>query len=112
MSEAAAPSVPTPPEQTSSSRFRLRDLLGFEKMLTPRLVRIVYFIALVIVVLAGLFQIITGLASRFAGGFIVLSGLATLILGPILVRVACEQILVIFGIFERLGEIRDQGSKT
>jgi len=112
MSEATAPSVPTPPKRSSSSSFRLRDLLGSEKMLTPRLVRIVYFIALTIIVLVGGFQLIMGLVSDFGGGFMLLTGLATLVVGPLLVRVACEQILVIFGIFERLGEIRDHGSKT
>lgn len=30
------------------------------------------------------------------------------VFGPFLLRVACEQIIVIFGIYERLGQIRDQ----
>jgi hypothetical protein len=35
------------------------------------------------------------------------SGLLTLTAGPLLLRIVCEQIIVLFGIYDRLGEIRD-----
>lgn len=95
------------PDTNESTRFRLRDLLSFEKMLTPRLARIGFYVLSAIAILVGTLAVINGASSRFGGGAQVIGGLATAIIGPFLIRIACEQIIVIFGIYERLGEIRD-----
>ena len=64
-----------------------RDFLFFEKMLTPKILIIVYWLSLVAVVL-------TGIGTVFSGEF--LKGLLIILLGPIGVRVYCEFFVVIF----------------
>jgi hypothetical protein len=104
----------TPSASVSSSRaatgFRLGDLLRFEKMITPTLVRLVYYVGSVLLLITGLVLVYTGATSRFAGGMQVISGLFTIAFGPLLLRIACEQIIVLFGIYDRLGQIRDQSA--
>ena len=102
---------PAPSGGASTERFRLRDLLRFEKMLTPRLARIGFYVLSALAILTGIILIFSGMNARFGGGMRVVAGLMTAVVGPFLVRIACEQIIVIFGIYERLGEIRDQGQK-
>jgi len=79
-------------------------------MLTPRLAKLGFYVFSILTVGAGLIVAISGLVARFGGGLRVALGLAISIIGPFLVRVACEQIIVIFGIYERLGQIRDQNT--
>jgi hypothetical protein len=107
MPDSPAASASSLPDTKKSTRFQLRDLLRFEKMLTPRLARIGYYVLSAIAILVGTIAIINGASSRFGGGAQVIGGIATALLGPFLIRIACEQIIVIFGIHERLGEIRD-----
>jgi len=81
-------------------------------MLAPRLARIGFYVPSAIVILVGTLVIINGASSRFGGGAQVVGGIATSVLGLFLDRIACEQIIVIFGIYDRLGQIRDQRHKA
>ena len=112
MPDTPSTSVPSSPPRASSSGFRLRDLLSFEKMLTPRLARLGFYVLSALAILAGVILIFSGMNARFGGGMRVVAGLVTTVVGPFLVCIACEQIIVIFGIYERLGEIRDQSRKA
>jgi len=117
MPDTPSASVPASGDRPASSgggsteRFRLRDLLSFEKMLTPRLAKIGFYVFSALTIVTGIVLMINGMNARFGGGMRVVSGLVTAVVGPFLVRIACEQIIVIFGIFERLGQIRDQGTE-
>jgi len=82
--------------------------LRFETMLTPMLIRFVFYIGSVLLILAGILAIYSGANARYGGGGQVLGGLGMMFAGPFLLRIACEQILVLFGIYDRLAEIRDQ----
>lgn len=108
MPDTSSASVPPPSASTSSDGFRLSDLLRFEKMLTPRLAKVGFYIGGASAVLVGLVLLYGGATARYGGGGQAISGLAVVVFGPFLLRVACEQIIVIFGIYERLGQIRDQ----
>lgn len=108
MPDASSSSVPPPLQQDTSDRFRLRDLLRFEKMLTPRLARLGFYVLSALAILAGVIMMFSGMKARFGGGLRVVAGLGLALVGPLFVRVACEQIIVVFGIYERLGQIRDQ----
>jgi len=91
----------------ASGRFGVRDLLRFEKMLTPTLVRFVFYAGSVLLLIVGIAMLYGGVTARFGGGLRVVGGLLTLTAGPLLLRIVCEQIIVLFGIYDRLGEIRD-----
>lgn len=74
------------------------EYLSFKKLITPTLVRILFWLAIIVV----LFHAI---ALIFGGEF--WAGLAFLLLGPIGVRVYCEILIVIFEMNNTLTEIRD-----
>ena len=76
------------------------DFLTFRRMITPILIQLVYWIATVVVVVAGIAMLLTDGTER-------LLGLAVLILGPLFVRVYAEVLLVVFRINETLTDIKN-----
>jgi hypothetical protein len=80
----------------------MQQLLGFDKMVTPIIIRIVYFLGLLVV-------LITGVATLFSGGLRgVLTGLAILVFGAIMVRVYSELLILLFRIHDNLVSINQQ----
>ncbi len=75
-----------------------RDLLFFDKMIMPKIITVIYWIALVVVVVSGLFT----MSRSF------LSGLGIIIGGLLAVRLYCELFVVLFKINESLQVIRDK----
>jgi len=92
-------------------KFSLGDLSQFEKMVAPVVLKIVYWLGLVGI---GIYLLIA-----IAGGVAMLdynaaTGLGTILLafvgavfGVLLWRILIEVYMVLFGIHERLGEVRD-----
>jgi hypothetical protein len=72
------------------------EYLTFKKLITPALVQVLFWIAVIGNTIRALFY-----SESFFEGF------AILILGPILIRVFCEGLIVIFEINNTLTEIRD-----
>jgi len=85
----------------------LNDFLKFRKMITPAIIQILFYIGAGISVLVGL--IIMGSAfSRYTPtGAALLGGLLTIVLGPILVRIYCEILILFFRMNETLAEIKN-----
>jgi len=77
------------------------EYLSFKKLITPALIQVLFWIAVLGNTIRALF---------YSGGFF--EGLATLILGPILIRVFCEGLIVIFEINNTLTEIRDNQARA
>jgi len=75
-----------------------RDLLFFEKMIVPKIIQVIYWILLVVVLLAGIVTLFQS----------VLAGIGLIVLGPLLVRIYCELMIVIFKINESLQVIRNK----
>jgi hypothetical protein len=84
-----------------------KDLLRFDKMVTPLIIQILFWIGLALSVLFGLVLIFQGLTSQYRGGFTVFMGLLYLVVGPIVVRIYCELLIVFFKIHENLVAIKD-----
>ena len=80
----------------------LVDFLAFRRMITPILIQVVFWIATVVVIIAGLLGLIVGDDATAR-----LFGLATLIVGPLMVRIYAEIFLVIFRMNETLTEIKN-----
>lgn len=85
----------------------MEDFLRFKKMLTPVFIQILFWIGLAVTTVFGLVMIIQGATSHYGGGSTVIFGLVWLILGPIIVRVNCEILIVIFSINDTLTDIRN-----
>lgn len=74
----------------------MNDFLAFRKMITPMIIQILFWVLALVTVIMGLITIIQGEG---------LPGLVILILGPIMVRVYCELIILAFRIYESLRNI-------
>jgi hypothetical protein len=84
-----------------------QDFLTFKKMITPTIIHVLFWILAGITIILGLIGIVNGATSNFAGGSQVLGGLVLLFVGPVVVRVYCEILIVLFRMNETLTEIRD-----
>jgi uncharacterized sodium:solute symporter family permease YidK len=93
--------------------FELRDLFQWERFITPSIIKIFYWLALAMAVLAGLQSLLGGLASMLsnpiAGILMMVGGLLVAFIGVIFARIAAEFVLIVFRINEHLGAIRSQG---
>jgi hypothetical protein len=89
------------------------SLLNFDKFVAPVLIRIVYWIGIVLIVLSTLMAALGGgmMASTYGGGFSVFGSLIALLAGAAALlfwRVMCEVWIVIFSINDRLGVLADR----
>jgi hypothetical protein len=95
-----------PPPRTEPSV--LIDYLVFRRMITPLIIQFLFWISVILCVFGGLAQVVLGLFSpRYVNFAQVLLGLLTILLGPILVRIYCEMIILFFRMNETLTEIKD-----
>ena len=93
--------------------FELRDLFQWERFITPSIIKIFYWLMVVLCLLAGVAGILGGLAMMFSspiGGLIsVITSLIAMLIGVIFARIIAEYILIMFRINEHLGAIRNRG---
>jgi len=89
----------------------MKDFLRFKKMLTPVFIEIIFWIASVVGMFGGLATVIRGLGMRYGGGGVVLGGLVMMIVAPLVVRIWCELMLVIFKIHESLVQVEKNTAK-
>ena len=76
----------------------MNEYLTFNKMITPVIIQILFWIGVVVCVVGALIGMFAG------AGFI--KSLIFLILGPLFVRVYCEILIIIFRINDSLNEIK------
>lgn len=93
--------------------FEFRDLFQWDRFITPTIIKTFYWLVIALIILFGISGIFSGLAamavSPFGGFILIMSSLASVIVGIILARIASEFVLIVFRINEHLGAIRDQG---
>lgn len=86
----------------------MEDWLSFRKMITPFVVQFIFWIGVLACILAGVIQIYSGINSSTHQLERALVGILTLVGGPLLVRLYCELIVVIFSINSTLTDILNQ----
>ena len=74
----------------------MKAFLNYEYMITPGVLKILSYIGMVLAVLVGLF---TAFTAEF------LTGIGTAILGPIIVRIYAELMLIVFELHKELKKI-------
>ncbi|MDB5366605.1 MAG: hypothetical protein JWM77_2532 [Rhodospirillales bacterium] len=79
------------------------EYLNFRRLITPSLVQIVFWLGLV-------FILIIGLGTMFTWSF--WQGLAMLVLGPLVLRIYCEIVIVLFRINNTLTDMLDLQRET
>ena len=82
------------------------DFFRFDKMITPVIIQVLFWIGVVASVLLGLGMVFSGMSSSFGGGSAVFMGLVWIVLGPIMTRVYCELLIVVFKIHGSLVDIK------
>lgn len=92
-----------------------QQLISFDKMITPTIIKVLFWIGVGISSLFGIITIFTGLAQMFSGygeGFI---GFITMIIGLIVIgvgilasRIYCELLIVVFKMHESLVSINQK----
>ncbi len=73
----------------------MRDFITFDRMITPALVQAAFIIGSALLVLGGLFA-----AGAADGAASVWGGLAVAVFGPLVLRIYCEVVIVVFKIHE------------
>jgi len=82
-------------------------LIKFEKMITPIIIQIIFWIGFIGSIFAGLGLIAYGFISSSAGMLEVFTGFISLLLGPLIIRIYCEMLMVVFSMQRALIDIRD-----
>ncbi len=87
----------------------MKDFLKFKKMITPIVIPILFWIGAIICVIVGIVLIALGAMENFGvdGGEMVLMGFCYLFLGPIVIRVYCEFLIILFSVNDKLTDIKD-----
>lgn len=92
--------------------FELRDLFQWERFITPSIIKIFYWLAVIIATLFGLSGVVSGLAllavSPVGALFTILGSLLGTLVGIIFARISAEFVLIVFRMNEHLGAIRNQ----
>ena len=93
--------------------FGLGDLFQWERFVTPTVIKVFYWLAVVIAILLGFAGVVSSLTTMAYNPFVGLIFLIASVLGTgmgiIVSRIAAEFVLIVFRINEHLGAIRNQG---
>lgn len=87
-------------------RLSLGELFHFDKMIAPTIIKIVYWLGLAGFGLA-LIALLLSLATPAGSITTMLGGLIAIAFGVLFWRIVMELYSVLFGIYDRLGEVRD-----
>ena len=75
----------------------MRNLFSFDTLITPTFIHFVYWLGIAVAALTGVTTILSGSLVK---------GLLIMVAGPIVVRVGCEVLIVLFHINDHLAAIR------
>ena len=86
---------------------KVSDFIKFRAMITPVIIQVLFWVGAVVSVLFGLGIMATSFGRYGSGGLQFLGGFFTMILGPVLVRISCELLILFFRMNENLTEIKN-----
>ena len=93
--------------------FYIGDLFQWERFITPSIIKLFYWLVVIIVILAGLSGLVTALATMavnpVAGAITAIASFAGMLVGILFARIMAEFILMVFRINEHLSAIRNRG---
>jgi hypothetical protein len=87
------------------------DFINFKKMITPMIIQVLFWVGAVLSILGGLVTMATSFGRYGGGGAQFLGGLLVIVLGPVVVRIYCELLILFFRMNETLSEIKDALAK-
>lgn len=81
----------------------MNKFLNFDNLITTNIIKTIYLIGVFVITIGGIVM----MAQGGSGAAFVLIGLLGIILGNLLWRVFCENIIVLFNIHDNLSSIND-----
>lgn len=102
---------PAPTRQARPRQQVTRDsgsFWTFDKMVSPTIIQVIFWIGIGLIVLSALGQFIMALDNRYGGGEQMVVAVGTLLIGPLVWRVYCELMIVIFRIHTTLRGVNDR----
>lgn len=95
---------------------KFKDLFNFDKMLTPLIIKILYYIGICCSVISGIAMFFGGFIKAFDGGGFgsilgsivggMLGGVLIIVLGVLMARIFAELLIVLFQISQNLSAIK------
>jgi uncharacterized protein DUF4282 len=96
--------------------FGINDLFQWERFVTPTVIKVFYWLAIVLFVLFGMAGAMAALRDMafnpFVGLVYLIASLLGAFMGIIIARIVAETVLIVFRINEHLGAIRNQGAAS
>jgi Domain of unknown function (DUF4282) len=93
--------------------FYIGDLFQWERFITPSIIKLFYWLIVIIVILSGLSGLVSALGllaiNPIAAAFTALASFAGMLVGILFARIVAEFILMVFRINEHLAAIRNRG---
>ena len=94
--------------------FGIGDLFQWERFVTPTVIKVFYWLAVVISLLLGIVGVVTSIDTMAFNPFVGMIFLIASLLGAfmciIISRIIAESVIIVFRINEHLGAIRNQGA--
>lgn len=84
----------------------MKDILFFDKMITPKIITFIYWVLLLVAVLGGLASMFGGYGGVTFGKLIM--GILYAVAGAVGARIWCELLIVLFKMNEALQELRNK----
>jgi len=91
-----------------------RSLLDFDKMITPLIIKILFYIGAALAIIGGIIVLFGGIISSFQQGSVapalggLIGGPIVVVLGILMARVYSELLIVVFQIHQNLVEIKNK----
>jgi len=99
-------------EEEGRGNEMMQQFISFDKMITPTIIKILFWIGValsglfaIILIFTGLGQMFSGFGEGFYGFLMVLLGLASFVVGTLMSRIYCELLIVVFKMQEALSSI-------
>ena len=93
--------------------FYIGDLFQWERFITPSIIKLFYWLVVVIMILGGLAGLVSAIGTftfnPIAGVITALASFAGMLVGILFARIAAEFVLMVFRINEHLAAIRNRG---
>ena len=92
--------------------FNLRDLFQWERFITPSIIRIFFWLVVILALLAGFSGIVSALTvmriNLLVGAVMAIASIAGALLVIMAARIAAEYVLIMFRINDHLGALRNR----
>lgn len=79
---------------------------SFDKMITPIFIKIAFWLGVIGSLIGGVGMMISGLLAEQLGFIQIVGGLFILLVGPLIVRIYCELLIILFKIHQSINEIK------